>query len=280
MAKRAFDHIVENIRYSRYWYGTPDLGNGYVEGKQISALIFWTKADRQSKVGICSPELAYCLATSGETISPEMDQMPTDRSLTAKAAFESFIEDGIDVGGKRLREVISQAHPLPSRKTLSTPNTNSSVPTISSDLTGLNLPVSKRLSLTDFEFAEKTVTLPSLGLPTALSRREVPKDAASKAARIKQYFNCWGEGFKRPSGCTGTLVFAYYHETYPNWIVLRTCSSACRPMVQGDSIQFLRREDDGEWMATGGGHYSSPADVVERFRQKIEQVEMFRFQIP
>jgi hypothetical protein len=135
-----------------------------------------------------------------------------------------------------------------------------------------------RLNLTDFEFAEKTITMPPLGLPTSILHRVVPKEAAGEANRVKKYYNCWDEG-RRPSGCTGTLVFAYYHESDLKWHVLRTCSSACLPMFQGDSIQLLRRGSYG-WEASGSGHFNSPKDEVAQLKQKIEQAEMFRLQIP
>lgn len=269
---------MENLRYSRYWYGTPDIGEGYVEGKQISALIFWTKEGRQSKVGLCSPDLERCFATWGTQIMPEMEQMPIDRSLTTKAAFESFVEDGIDANTIIIVPQIIQPPPV---KTPPTGSPNPSVPTITSVLDGQSFPKPKPLSLADFEFAEKTITLPPLGLPASILRREVPKEAADEAKRIKDYYNynCWGVGSRRPPGCTGTLVFAYYHESDAKWHVLRTCSSACFPVFQGDSIQVLRRGSDG-WEISGGGGINSPREEVARLKQKIEQAEMFRFQIP
>lgn len=274
-AQKVFDHVIENLRYSRYWHEAPDIGDGYEEGKQISALIFWTKADRQSKVGLCSPDLERCFATWGDQIRPEMEQMLIDRSLTAKAAFESFVEDGIDVNAIKIVPQIIQPPPgtVPPTAKL-----NPSVPGISSVLDVQSLPKPKRLSLTDFEFVEKTITLPPLGLPTSISSRAVPKEAASEAKKVKQNYTCWGEG-KRPRGCTGAVVFAYYHESDSTWPVLRTCSSSCPPMFQGESIQFLRRGSWG-WEAYGGGQTSSPKEEVIRLKQKIKQAEMFRFQIP
>jgi len=274
-AKRVFDHVTENLRYSRYWHGTPDIGDGYAEGKQISTLIFWTKEGRQSKVGFCAPGLERCFATWGTQIMPEMEQMPIDHSLTAKAAFESFVEDGLDANTIKIVPQIIQPPPA---KIPPTGNPNPSVPTVSSVLTGQGFPMPKRLTLTDFEFAEKTIMLPPLGLPTSILRRVVPKEAAGEANRVKQSYNCWYEG-KRPPGCTGTLVFAYYHEADSKWHVLRTCSPACPPVFQGDSIQLLRRGSDG-WEASGGGYFNSPKDEVVRLKQKIEQAAMFRVQIP
>lgn len=274
-AKQVFDHLVENLRYCRYWYGTPDIGDGYTEGKQISALIFWTKEGHQSKVGFCSPNLERCFATWGTQIMPEMEQMPVDRSLTAKAAFESFVKDGLDADTIKIVPQIIQSPPV---KAPPTGSPNPSVSTIPSDSAGQSFPMPKRLNLTDFEFAEKTITLPPLGLPTSILHRVVPKEAAGEANRVKHNYNCWYEG-RRPPGCTGTLVFAYYHESDSKWHVLRTCSSACLPVFQGDSIQLLRRGSDG-WEASGGGHFNSPKDEVARLKQKIEQAEMFRFHIP
>lgn len=274
-AKRVFDHVLENLRYSRYWYETPDIGDGYVEGKQISALIFWTKEARPSKVGFCSPDLERCFATWAGQIRQEMEQMRIDRSLSAKAAFESFVEDGIDANTIKIAPQVIQPS---SDKVPPDGSSNPSIPTISSTSTGQDFPLPRRLNLTDFEFVEKTITLPHLGLPASISRREIPKEAEGEAKRIKQSYTCWYEG-KRPQGCTGTLVFAYYNESDSTWPVLRTCSSSCLPVFRGDSIQILRRGMDG-WEAYGGGGINSPKDEVARLKQKIEQAEMFSFHIP
>lgn len=274
-AKQVFDHVVENLRYCLYWYGTPDIGDGYVEGKQITALIFWTKEGRQSKVGFCAPNLGRCFATWGTHIVPDMEQMPIDRNLTPQVAFESFVEDGFDANAIK---IVPQVIQPPSVKASPTENPNPSIPVIPSDPAGQPFPFPNRLNLNDYEFVEKIFILPPLGLPASILRRVVPKEAASEAKRVKQGYNCWYEGSK-PSGCTGTLVFAYYNESDMTWPVLRTCSSACPPMFQGDSIQFLRRGMDG-WEAYGGGGINSPKEEVARLKQKVEQAEMFRLQLP
>ena len=275
-ARQVFDQIMENLRYSRYWYGTPSIGDGYAEGKQVSALIFWTKKDRRSKIGLCFSNLRSCFATRGDQIVPEMEQMSIGRSLTAKEAFESFVENGLDANTIKILPQIVQP---PLAKAPPVGSSNTTVPKVPSTSVGQPFSFPKRLSLADFEYVETTITLPALGLPASISHREIPKEAAGEAKRIKQYYTCWYSNSVRPPGCTGSLVFAYYQEMELNWFVLRTCSSACPSGFQGDSIQLLRRGDGG-WEASGGGGLNSPKEEVARLKQKIEQAEMFRLQLP
>src|SRR5262249_52043779 len=124
------------------------------------------------------------------------------------------------------------------------------------------------------------ITLPSLGLPSSALHRVIPAEAPREAKRLRREILCWYMDAKRPPGCTGALVFAYYNETDPYWLVLGTCSSACDSLSRGDSIEFLSRRENGEWASSGAGHMNSPKNEVARFKQKIEQTEMFRFKLP
>lgn len=277
-AREVLDRVLKNLRYSRYWYERPDVGDDYAVGKQVSALIFWTKSDRPYTAGFCSPNIARCFATSGIQISPMMEQMAIDHSITPMAAFVSFLENGM---GANTIQIIPKmkTHPPP----VNTPPAGSSNPpvsTIPSQSAGHPVLFPKRLSLVDFEFTEKIITLPPLGLPSSILRREVPEEAYREANSVKQSYTCWYENSVRASRCTGTLVFAYYNEADSNWFVLRTCSSACLPVFQGDSIQLLRRWDDGKWAASGASGINSPKEEVARLKQKILQAEMIRHQLP
>ncbi len=279
-AKQIIDHLAENLRYCRYWFGTTDIDDVYEEGKQISALIFWTRTGRPSRVGFCSTDLSRCIATSGARLSPEITQKPIDRDLTPRAAFESFVNSGIDGNTLKLFPRIeprpAPIEPTPAPIAPPTGNADLTIPAIPR---GYGFPLPERLKLADFEFEEKSITMPPLGLPNSISRRVIPGEAPREAKRLRREFVCWEVDNKRPPGCTGSLAFAYYNEADPYWFVLRTCSPACPSRFRGESIQFLTRRVWG-WAVTSGGHMNSPKDEVARFKQKIEQAEMFRFKLP
>ena len=63
--KDVFDRLVENWRWSRYWFDNTGIDDVYVEGKRVSALIFWAKEGRRQKSGMCSVELSLCVSYSG-----------------------------------------------------------------------------------------------------------------------------------------------------------------------------------------------------------------------
>src|SRR5262249_26610706 len=168
--KQVIDHLAETLSYSRYWFGNSGIDDVYVEGKQISALIFWTKTGRKSRIGFCSSDLSCCVSTSGDRLSPVITRMPIDRDITSKAAFESFMNKGIDGNTLKLPTPHFEPRPEPVDSTptpIAPPpgNATPSTPTIPRSLS--SLPLLHTLSPTDFEFEEKTITLPSLGLPAS-----------------------------------------------------------------------------------------------------------------
>jgi|GEM_PF-5079036 len=237
-AMKVFDQFVERLRWSRYWLGATSMDDIYVEGKLISALVFWTKTNHRPKRGLCSSDLSLCIANYSGSYNRGVAQVHIDRGLAPQLAFASFANANFGDGGAWF-------------------------PPLSPD---------------DFEFEEKTITLPPLGLPSSILHRVVPEEASREAERIRQQFVCWGVDTKRLPGCTGTLVFAYYANDDPSWYVLRTCSSACEPEFRGDSIESLTRREWG-WTITVGGFMNSPKEDIERVKRKIEKAEMFRFEL-
>ena len=60
---QVYDRIIENLRWSRYWFGVAGIGDVYVEGKKISALIFWAKKTDRQIMGLCSTDFLSALHT-------------------------------------------------------------------------------------------------------------------------------------------------------------------------------------------------------------------------
>lgn len=244
--KQVFDQYVERVRWFRYWQGTthPHYENenhfedAYVEGKQISALFFWTKTSNRPKWGLCSSELSVCIANwSPGANARGFAHVLIDPRLTPQLAFASFAKANYGDGG-------------------------------------LWFPP---LSPADFEFKEESITLPPLGLPSSILHRVVPEEAPRAVEEIRQGYVRWTP---LPPGCRCTLVFAYYSEAEPDWYVFRTCSAACPSELRGDSIQSLSRFGlEQGWTATAGGFFKNP-EAVEWYKPRIEQAEMFRFEVP
>jgi len=239
-ADEIFDRIVENWRWSHYWFGKTGIDdNVYVEGKQISALVFWTKNDSQPIRGLCSTDLSLCVAYSGAYLDPFERRMQITPNATPQQAFTSFVNRGFR----------DSSHIL----------------------------AVEGLSLADFQVQQRSVTLPALEPPASILRQEVSAEASREAERVKHLFGCWGiESETQPRGCGGSLVFAYYGEADPYWFVLRSCSTSCE--FKGESVEMLRRGDHG-WEVTSGGFVGSPTAEVERFKQRIEKAEMFRLRL-
>jgi hypothetical protein len=239
-AMQVFDQYVESVRWSRYWFRNTQENDAYVEGKQIFALIFWTKTSSRPKRGLCSPDLSLCIANGSSSDWRGFAKASVDPSLAPQLAFESFARRNYGDG-------------------------DAWFPPLNPD---------------DFEFTEKSITLPSLGLPSAILHRIAPEEGRREANRLWQDSKknlCWDIGTQRPLGCTGTVVYAYYNEADPSWYTLRTCSPACQPEFRGDSIQALSRREWG-WTATAGGFTNTPADI-EWFKPRILKAEMFRFEL-
>jgi hypothetical protein len=220
-ADQVFNRITENWRWSHYWFGKTGIDDAYVEGQRITALIFWNKSGSQPIRGLCSSDLALCIAYSGVYLDPAARRMPIGTNVDVQQAFASFISSG-------LRD---SSHIL----------------------------AVEGVSPADFEAVQRVVTLPVLEPPTSTTTRVTPAGASREAERIKRVFTCWGvEAETRPQGCTGNLVFAYYGENDPYWFVLRSCSTACE--FKGESVEMLRRGDRG-WEITSAGFVDSPKEV-------------------
>jgi hypothetical protein len=216
-----FNRITENWRWSHYWFGKTGIDDVYAGGKAITALIFWNKSESQPIRGLCSPELALCVAYSGIYLDPAERRMSMGSAGSLQQAFESFITSG-------LRDSTHIA------------------------------PVD-RLSPADFQTEQKSVTLPALGPPSSITNRVMPEGVARNAEKVKRVFRCWGvEAETRPQGCTGTLVFAFYGENDPYWFVLRACSTACE--FRGEAVEMLRRGDRG-WEVTSAGFVNGAQEV-------------------
>ncbi|HLG98794.1 MAG TPA: hypothetical protein VKX49_20955 [Bryobacteraceae bacterium] len=234
-ADEMFDRIAENWRWSHYWFGKTGIDDVYVEGKQISALIFWTKSESQPIHGLCSSELGACVAYSGVYLDPAGRRMQMAPNTRPRQAFRSFISSGFADSS----HIIAVEGIKPS----------------------------------DFESAEKSITLPALDPPSSISRREVPAEAGKEGERIKRLFRCWGvESETKPNGCSGSLVFAYYGPRDPYWFVLRSCAAACD--FKGEAVEMLRRGDRG-WEITSAGFVDNPKEA-ERLKEQIEKAEMIR----
>jgi hypothetical protein len=238
-ADQAYDRIVENWRWSHYWFGKTGIDDVYVEGKKISALIFWTKSDSQPIRGLCSTDLSLCVAYSGVYLDPLERRMQVAPNVTAQQAFESFVKSGLGDSSHIL--AVGGLRPA------------------------------------DFQIEEKSVTLPAWVLPASISGHKTPAEAASESARLKRLLGCGAVSAEtRPPRCSGTLVFAYYGATDPYWFVLRSCSTDCE--FGGDAIEELTRGDRG-WEVTSGGFINTPKAEVERLKQQIQKAEMLRLQL-
>jgi hypothetical protein len=238
-AGQVFDRIVENWRWSHYWWsGKTGIDDVYAAGKKISALIFWTKNTAQPVRGLCTAELSLCVAYEGVYLDPTGRRMQIASGVAVKDAFTAFVNSGLR------------------------------------DASHMNTVEGLRPS--DFDIAEQSVTLPVLEPPCSISSRIVPQEASSEAERIAKRFRCVSPDETTPRACTGTLVFAYYGNADPYWFIARTCSTACE--FKGDAIGELARGDRG-WEARSSGYIASPKAEVVRLKQQIEKAEMFRFQI-
>lgn len=240
-ADQVYNRIVENWRWSHYWFGKTGIDDVYVEGKKISALIFWTRNDSQPISGLCSADLFLCVAYSGVYLDPLERRMQMAPNVTTQQAFESFVKSGLGDSSHIL--AVRGLHPA------------------------------------DFQIEEKSITLPAWALPASISGRRTPAEAASESARLKRLLGCGGAAIETgPPGCSGALVlvFAYYGATDPYWFVLRSCATACE--FGGDAIQELTRGDRG-WEVTSGGFINTPKAEVERLKQQIQKAEMLRLQL-
>jgi hypothetical protein len=230
---------VENWQWSHYWFGKTGIDDIYTPGRTITALVFWTKKDRRPKNGLCSSDLSVCVAYSGPYLSPHVERTRIDPRVPLQQAFASFV-NGSFGGDENYISANERLHP------------------------------------NDFDLEVKPITLPTLQTPSSISAGAVPAEASQEAQRLKRLLGCGPLDGKRPNGCSGTLVFAFYGPADPYWFVLRTCLATCE--FGGDAIEELTRGDRG-WEVTSGGFINSPKSEVERLKQQIQKAEMFRLQL-
>jgi hypothetical protein len=238
-ATEVFGRLVEGWRWSRYWFGSTGIDDVYTAGKNIEALVFWTKKDRRPKSGLCSSDLSLCIAYSGPYLSPHVERSHIDPKTPIKQAFISFVTNGFG-GDESYMNASGQLHP------------------------------------TDFDSEEIAVTLPAVDAPASILTRTVPQGASQEAQRLKRLLGCAPlDAENHLDSCTGTLVFAFYGPTDPYWFVSRTCSTACP--FGGDAIQELTRGDTG-WEIRSAGFVNTPRAEVERLKAQVQKAEMFRLQ--
>lgn len=237
---QVFDRLVDGWRWSHYWFGSTGIDDVYMPGKNIKALVFWTKKDRRPKAGLCSSDLSLCIAYSGPYLSPHAERTQVDPKTPNQQAFASFVNNGFG-GDESYMSARDQLH------------------------------------LADFESEERTVTLPAIDAPSSILTRTVPEDATREAQRLKRLLGCLPlDAENRPSGCSGTLVFAFYGSADPYWFVWRTCSTTCE--YGGDAIEELTRGDAG-WEVTSRGFINTPKAEVERLKGQVKKAEMLRLKL-
>lgn len=240
-ADRALNYIIENWRWSHYWFGKAAIDDVYADGKKIFALVFWARDEERPIRGLCSTEISLCLAYVGVHLDPLPRRMPIAPNSVLREAFEAFVKSGF----------ADSSHML--------------------EVPGL--------SVTNFSVEEMPIILPAWEPPSSIIRREIPEEASRQAERVKRLLGCDSADSKTPSpGCKGTLIFAYYGKEDPYWFVLRTCSDSCDHA--GDSVEELTRGDFSRWEVTSSGFINSPKSEVLRLKQQIEKAEMFRFELP
>ena len=237
LALKTFDEYVEQVRWKRYWHQPSDKYKNYVEGRTVAVLLFWTKTALRPKRGFCSTDLATCVANHSGDDSVGIAQLEIDPNISLKSSFSVFASRNYGDGD------------------VSFPS----------------------LSEKDFEFEEKKIALPFLGLPAPIANLTSPESLPRDAEDVRRQCGCW-QGAKRPADCKGTLILPFYSKADETWYVFRRCSSACEPEFRGDAVFGLSRRFGG-WSATIGGFTNNPADV-EWFRPKIESATALREEIP
>ena len=237
-AQQVFDQYVERVRSTRYWQRVQPDDEVYAEGKQIGALVFWTRTTQRPKYGFCAPALKRCVSNSSVPQYRGVVEVVIDLGFEPRQAFEAFAASNYGDGG-------------------------ASFPS---------------LKKSEFEFEQRTLTLPTLGLPAAILHKLGSEEAVQEVEKWRKGSACWGEGTRRPAKCTGTLVFPYYNVADQDWHVLRTCTSACPPDFQGEAILSLSRRGSG-WVETIGGFSNNKEDVAW-YKPRIEKAVMDRIEIP
>jgi len=85
-----FDSITDNWRWSHYWFGRSAVDDVYVEGKNVTAALFWTKTGKPPIKGVCSAGLALCAAYVGEQLDPRERLIRISPTADPRDAFASW----------------------------------------------------------------------------------------------------------------------------------------------------------------------------------------------
>ena len=141
---------MQNWRWSHYWFGATGIDDVYVEHQRINALVFWSKQSADEIRGICSTELTICVAYIGRYFDPKERRMSIDSSVGTSAAFIDFVKSGFR----------DASHPL-------------------------NIP---GLHIEDFSSQMISMTLPDLGPPDSIAKRNIPQQAFAEAQTILPRF--------------------------------------------------------------------------------------------
>lgn len=237
-AQQVFDQYVERVRSTRYWQSAQPEDEVYVEGKQVDVLVFWTKTTQRPKYGFCAPPLKRCVSNYSASQYRGVAEVIIDPGSEPRQAFETFAASNYGDGGAW----------FPSLKT------------------------------SEFEFEQRVLTLPTLGLPAAILHKLGSEEAVQEVEQWRKGAVCGIEGTRRPAKCTGTLVFPYYNAADQSWHVLRTCSPACPLGFQGEAILSLSRRESG-WAASVGGFFNNK-EAVDWYKPRIEKAVMDRIEVP
>jgi len=261
-----FNQIIEDWRWQKYWGSNSGVDDVYVKGKRATALIFWARSPWDSTKGLCSPSLGFCVGYSN---IGDQHKMTLSETANARESFASFVESDFNSQGlfSTLGRLIGRVR--------SSQTTTSVQGAKSEELPAYNengMPQPPKVN--DFATQEIIVTLPELGLPLALVRRDASPGKLQQTERMKDELTCWGVKSKlQPQGCSGELVFAYHEETDPVWYVLRRCSTSCEPGFKNETVLALRK-DSGRWLLYAGGVIDGPPEEVQRLARLIENAAL------
>lgn len=267
-AQSVFDRLVEHWRWQKYWLGKSGVDDIYVEGKTATALIFWAKKEGVPKVGLCSPGLGFCIAAADPDSLPDQDVTHISASTSPTEAFASFVQSNFS---RQESPSESQSANPGERPKGAVPRESPKIPIYPPSANP-----GERFKVEDYETRQITVTLPPMGLPSALVHRDSGPAKMKEVEETKKLFACWNPSKARPQGCQGEIVFPFHDDSDPYWYVLVRCSSECERGSPVESVSALRKGDEEHtWEASVGGLIDDPSEV-RRLAQQIENAAMVR----
>ena len=186
-AKPTLDQIVEGWRWQNYWLDRDDSRSLGVPGTTLRVVLFWSKDDLNSLVGLCAGGPRLCIAYAGFAIT---GRMQFEEELSGIDAVRRFGQGGF--GGI-----------VPKRN------------------------VRTKLTVEDLEIVEQLITLPVLNDSFVAQKRSPTNEALAQVEVLTKQIVCGLKTKIRNKGCHGTLIFSYYAPSDPYWFVLRSCSAGC-----------------------------------------------------